>query len=68
MGSCLGHPFSGLTQMLLTCLDKMKGEASMQQQTASLYLKAEVREKHITNSINLGKWEQTPNVRRVEEQ
>lgn len=46
MGSCLGHPFSGLTQKLLTCLDKMKGEASMQQQTAGLYLKAKVREKH----------------------
>lgn len=43
-GSCLGHPFSGLTQKLLTCLDKMKGEASMQQQAAGLYLKAKVRE------------------------
>lgn len=46
MGSCLGHPFSGLTQKLSTCLDKTKGEASTQQQTAGLDLKARVREKH----------------------
>lgn len=43
----LGHSFSGLIQKLLTCLDKAKGEASMQQQTAGLCLKGKekVREK-----------------------
>lgn len=46
MGSCLGRPFSGLTQKLLTCLDKTEGAASMQQQTAGLYWRAKASEKH----------------------